>query len=52
MQRLIFFKDTARLMRTNPTGTGKLAEKAFKMRKITFKASISTGGETPRLCAC
>lgn len=50
--KLIFSKDTTRLGWTNPTGTGRTAEKAFKMRKTMFKASIPTGGEIPRLCAC
>lgn len=52
MQKRTFSKDITRLWLTNLTGTVRLTEKAFKMRKITFKASIPTGGKIPRLCAC
>lgn len=52
MHKMKFSKDTTRLGRTNPTSTGRLAEKAFKVRKIPFKASSPPGGEIPRLDAC
>lgn len=52
MHKLKFSKDTTRLGWTNPTSTGRLAEKAFKVRKTPFKASSPTGGEIPRFGAC
>lgn len=52
MQKLGFFKDTTRLRWTNPSGTGRLAEKAFRMGKVTFQTFIPTERETPRLYAC
>lgn len=51
MGKVKFSKDT-RLGWPNTTGTGRLAEKAFKMKKITFKAAISSRGKFHRLSAC
>lgn len=51
MGKVKFSKDT-RLGWPNTTGTGRLAEKAFKMKKITFKAAIPSRGKLHRLSAC